>query len=394
MSAATTGDAGLIVVGGGIHGAMIALAAAERGLRPLLLERDRFGAATSGNSLGIVHGGLRHLQTLDLRRHRRSARACAWMLSALPGLVEPLACLMPLYGDGLRRTAVFRLALGLHDALRPRSRLPAGRVLDRASVIDRFPAVRRTGLRGGALWFDGAFDDPAALVPDVVRRARAAGAVCLEGVEARGLLTGGGAVRGVRVLDRDGGAERTLSAPAVVNAAGPWCRAVAAAFDRDHAGLFHPVLAFNLLLDREPPASTALALFPPGGAGPALFLRACGGRLLAGTRYERWQRGPETPRPGEAAVAALLDALNAAVPALALTARDVVRVHAGLLPARAPGSAEPAGRDVLLDHGRRGGPRGLVSVSGVKLTTARVVAEQVLDRLFEPDEPRRRGMGP
>ena len=107
----------LIVVGGGIYGAFLTLDAAHRGLRTLLLEKEDFGGQTSFNTLRIVHGGLRYLQSLDLHRFRESVRERTWFLRHLPDLVEPLACLMPLYGNGLKRPIVLRAALTLNDLL-------------------------------------------------------------------------------------------------------------------------------------------------------------------------------------------------------------------------------------------------------------------------------------
>jgi len=93
----------LAVIGAGIHGVCLALQAAERGLRVLLLERADFGSGASGNSLRVVHGGLRYLQSLDVARFRESVAERRWFARTFPGLVEPLPCLMPLYAEGLLR---------------------------------------------------------------------------------------------------------------------------------------------------------------------------------------------------------------------------------------------------------------------------------------------------
>src|SRR5690606_18835162 len=110
----------LIVVGGGVHGVMMALEAARRGLRPLLIERGDLGSGTRWNSLRIVHGGLRYLQSFDLPRYRESVAERRWFMRNLPDLVAPLPCLMPLYGNGLRRPMIFRVALKLNDLLSAR----------------------------------------------------------------------------------------------------------------------------------------------------------------------------------------------------------------------------------------------------------------------------------
>src|SRR3546814_941276 len=117
------------------------------GRRALLVERGDFGGGTTWNSFRILHGGLRYLQRLDLRRFRESVGERRWFLRHFPDLVEPLPCLLPLYNAGLRRPAIFRLAF-LVDALLSRRRnhgirsdrsLPSARLVDPAEVIRLFP---------------------------------------------------------------------------------------------------------------------------------------------------------------------------------------------------------------------------------------------------------------
>jgi glycerol-3-phosphate dehydrogenase len=117
---AVRGRYDLIVVGGGIYGVMILLEASRRRLNALLVERDDFGGQTSFNSLRIIHGGLRYLQTLDLHRFRESVSERQWFLRTFPDLIRPLPCLMPLHGDGLRRPPVLRAALAANDFLSSR----------------------------------------------------------------------------------------------------------------------------------------------------------------------------------------------------------------------------------------------------------------------------------
>ena len=387
----------LIVVGGGIYGAILLLEAARRGLSGLLVERDDFGGATSWNSLRIVHGGLRYLQTLDLPRFRESvAERRSWLL-AFPDLVEPLTCLMPLYGRGLRRPAVLRLALAANDLLSARRnrgvradrRIARGRLLSAAETAALFPAVGRAGLAGGALWHDAAMPDSQRLLVEVLRWAASRGAAALNYTAAEGLLVERGRAAGVTAHDRLTGSSIELHAPVVVNCAGPWCREVARRLDRDVPALFSPALAFNLFLDREPPSPAAVAVSPPRpGAGTYFLVPWKGGTLVgtchlpAGDRGDRGDPSVASDRgPSAAEVRLLLDDLDAAVPGFGARQEEVLRVHWGLLPARRPGGALPGSRPVIHDHGRGGGPEGLWSVSGVKLTTARRVAEETLRRI-------------
>jgi glycerol-3-phosphate dehydrogenase len=376
----------LVIVGGGVYGIMLALEAARRHLRPVLIERGDFGQATSWNSLRIVHGGFRYLQTLDLHRFRESVEERRWFLRNFPDLVRPLRCLMPLYGDGLKRPPVLRAALALNDALsRRRNRgvradrvLPASEVLDAERMVEEFPLVDRTGLRGGAVWWDAVMTNSQRLLLEALRWACSYGAVALNYVEAGRLLVRQGRVVGLRAVDRESGAPVELLAPVVVNCAGPWSREVAERLDRDVPALFQPSLAFNVFLDRAPLAESAVAVTPRASGARTYFMHPWKGRVLAGTFHAPWTGSVREAGPTPEQLAAFLADLNEAVPDWGLEEHDVLRVHAGLLPAAAPGTDRLAVRETILDHGRAGGPAGLYSVSGVKFTTARRVAEKTL----------------
>jgi glycerol-3-phosphate dehydrogenase len=208
--------------------------------------------------------------------------------------------------------------------------------------------------------------------------ASANGAVSLNYAEATGLVVRDGRLAGLRFLDVDSGRSLEVQATAVVNCAGPWCREVASAFDRDLPELFHPSLAFNVLLDREPPAEGALAVEPAGGRGRTYFLVPWKGLTLAGTFHASCSASAGEDGVDDKLLLQFLGNLNAAIPGLDVDAGKVLRVYSGLLPAGSAGSVELALREVLRHHADHGGPQGLFSVSGVKLTTARRVAEKTL----------------
>ena len=107
----------IVIVGGGIYGAMLHLEASRAGLRSVLVERGDFGGATSENSLRIVHGGLRYLQNLNVARSVESTRERQWYLESMPRLVTPLPCLLPIYERGRKRTSVLSLGLAANDAI-------------------------------------------------------------------------------------------------------------------------------------------------------------------------------------------------------------------------------------------------------------------------------------
>jgi glycerol-3-phosphate dehydrogenase len=387
--AASRRDHDLIVIGGGIQGACVALEAVRRGLRPLLIERDRFGGATSASSLRILHGGLRYLQSADLSRVLTSVRERRWFCRTFPELVRPLQCVMPLYGDGPRRPALMRPVLALNDLLSLRRnagvadavRLPRGRVLSAAETAALFPTVRRNGLRGGALWYDAVMTDPDAIMTTILRWVESLGGMTLDHVEAVGAAAAGGRITGVEALDRISGAALTFRAPVVINCAGPWAAEVAAALCQPAAGLATRALAFNLLLDREPLSEASVAV-PSSSRGRMLFLVPSDRRIMVGTYHAPWSSLQQTPAATEAQIATMLDDLNRAVPGFDAARDDVADVLAGFMPADGSGDGTPASRPVLLDHASHGGLQGMHSVVAVKYTTARDVAERALKRAF------------
>ena len=376
----------IVIVGGGIYGIALLLEASRRGLKPLLLEQGDFGAETSWNSLRIVHGGLRYLQSLDLPRFFESVRERRWFLQNFPDLVRPLPCLMPLYGNGLKRPSIFRLALATNSLLsltrnRGVSRagqLPTGGVLSVTETLERFPMATRDGLAGAALWYDAAMPDSQRLLIEMLHWACACGATALNYVRAVGYERSADAVARVSAIDRTTGQKLAFRTRLVVNAAGPWCREVSTAFDRDVPELFHYSLAFNVVLDREPLADAGLAVSPRSRTGRTYFLVPWKGKIMVGTFHAPWNGLREEATITDEMLETFLADLNDSIPGLDVASPDVERVHWGLLPAARPNSDELASRPVILHHGDQGGPEGLFSVSGVKFTTARLVAEQTL----------------
>ena len=379
----------LIVIGGGIHGVALCLEGSLRGYRTLLLEQADFGGATSWSSLRIIHGGLRYLQSLDLSRFFQSVAERRWFLRHFPDLVRPLPCLMPLYGRGVRRPVVLRLALALNDALSSRrnrgiaedARLPGGRVLDASGTAALFPGVDREGLRGGALWHDALMLSPERVLIEMLRWAVTGGALALNYVEAERMIVEDGEVRGVEARDRLSGERLVFRSPRAINAAGAWCQSLVPQTDRRAPHLFHPALAFNLLLDWPAIAEVAVAVEPRRPGARMYFIVPWRSRMLAGTFHAPAATDAVEPRPTEEQVTAFLDDLNAAVPGLGLRRGEVVQVYAGLLPAQREGGAEPASRETIHDHGQSGGPRGLWTVVGIKFTTARAVAAATMDKI-------------
>ncbi|MGH8568745.1 MAG: FAD-dependent oxidoreductase, partial [Gammaproteobacteria bacterium] len=215
-------------------------------------------------------------------------------------------------------------------------------------------------------------------------------------VEAQELCVAGRGVSGISAIDTETGLDHRYHASVVVNATGPWGRGLAARFDRDAPELFRPSLAWNVWFARPAPSNCALALtarhqtIEKQRGARTYFLHPWKGRLLVGTGHGPWYAGVEQPCPSETQLDEFIADLNAAVPGFSLRRAEVVRVFAGLLPARGAGDATLAVRPVIRDHGVQGGPEGLFSVSGVKFTTSRLCAEKTLECIARRFPPKNR----
>jgi glycerol-3-phosphate dehydrogenase len=380
----------LIVIGGGIYGATLLLEAARRGLKALLVERDDFGGATSHNSLRIIHGGLRYIQDLDMRRVRESQRGQCWYRRHFPELVLSLPCLMPLYGRGTRRPMVLRAALAMKrvlggdqvDGQADARNRPRDRVLDPHETASLFPNVNRNGLRGGALWHDCVLPHAPRVLIEILRWACDQGALALNYVEAADLRTGGSRVTGLSCFDRVSGESLEFRAPVVVNCGGPWCRELAGRFDRSARVSSPPCLLVNLLLDREPPAPVAVSATSKRAGARTYFLYPWNGGTLAGTYHLPCEMNEREAHVEATHIDDFLADLNSAVPGFCAEKSHILWVFSGLIPAKAPRATVLAARPVISDHGRSGGPGGLYSVYGVKYTTAPIVAQRTVRTIF------------
>ncbi|PIE59840.1 MAG: hypothetical protein CSA32_02095 [Desulfobulbus propionicus] len=382
----------LIIIGGGIYGITLAYVASQLGMNNLLIEGRDFGWSTTYNHLRTVHGGLRYLQSLDLVRFRESVSERQWFLKNFPGLVKPLPCLMPLYRNGPYRPSVFKIALLLNDVLSlsrnkgvmPEQELENGSVLSADNVVSLFPLVDKKGLKGGAVWYDGGMPSSQLLITGILEAACRMKTSALNYVEAESIVIENGQASGVRAKDQESGKHFTFQGARIINATGPRVRAFAAEFDDDDPSLFQYSIAWNVLFRRPALSPYSLAIKPKRPGSSMYFIHGFNGQIMGGTVHSPWEGPTDNPQPSDQEIAAYIDDLNLTVPGLRLRRREVQHIYSGLLPAREQGTAKLANRAVIKDHGACGGPKGIYSVSGVKFTTARLVAEQTLKKIF-PD---------
>lgn len=374
LAAQDTAD--LLVVGGGITGVGVALDAASRGLRVVLIEAEDLAFGTSRWSSKLVHGGLRYLATGDFATAQESATERHLLMTAIaPHLIRPLPQLLPFVpGVTVQQRLAGAVGMGVGDLLRvrartPRACLPAPRLVGARSALTLVPALNPRGLRGGVLSFDGQLRDDAKLVVTVARTAAAFGARILTHVRAHNLRADGASVE-----DTMTGERCEIRARSVVNATGVWAGSL------DDSITVRPSRGTHLVFDAADLGHPHAAVTIPHEGSVSRYVFALpqeNGRVILGLTDEDAPGPlPAIPQPTEAEISFLLASLNrvVAIP----VRRDQVRgSFAGLRPLVDAGAESTA--DISRKHLVRESEAGFVNVLGGKLTTYRRMAEDAVD---------------
>ena len=367
----------VMVIGGGITGAGIALDAASRGLSVVLVEKHDLAFGTSRWSSKLVHGGLRYLASGNIGIARRSAAERGILMSRnAPHLVTAMPQLVPLLPSmSLGQRALVRVGFRAGDVLRvlagtKSSVLPGPRRISAREAIAMAPTLRRDGLDGALLAYDGQLIDDARLVVAVARTAAKHGATILTRVAAC-QATGSS----LRLTDTLTGESMDLSARAVINATGVWAAEV------DSSIRLRPSRGTHLVFDAASFGNPTAALTIPIPGETNRFVFAMPEQLdrvyLGLTDEESPGPIPDVPEPTPQEVSFLLDTVNTALQT-ALTTADVRGAYAGLRPLIDAGAGHTA--DLSRDHAVLESGNGLFSIVGGKLTEYRLMAEDVLDR--------------
>ncbi len=360
----------LLVIGGGITGCGIALDAASRGLRTALVERSDFSSGTSSRSSKLIHGGLRYLRHLQFKVTLEASREKARLKRLAPHLVEDVPFLLPLWSRASR--AVVSPGLWIYDAA---AGFPPGLVhrhLDAREALQRLPGLRPEGLRGGYLYYDARADD-CRLVLHVARKAAELGAALANYTEVTGLLRSAGRVAGARARGFEIAADR------VVNATGVWCDEVLALDEPGGRRVVRPSKGVHLVVPLRRLGLTSAAMLPSPADRRIVFLIPVGDRAIVGTTDTDYAGPLDRPRAEREDVDYLLGVVNACLPAARLTRADVLSTWAGLRPLLLDASEAPS--SAPREHRILESASGLLTVTGGKLTTYRLMARQVVDRL-------------
>ena len=391
----------VVVVGGGITGAGVALDAASRGYSVALLERGDYAAGTSSRSSKMVHGGLRYLQNFDLGLVREALLERALMVRLAPHLVYPTPFLVASLGEE-RRDRKLGLGLNMYDVMataragRSRRERRAAReeeedtywspdrhrTIDRDEVLELVPALAPRDPKDAYLFYDCQTDD-VRLVLTVLGEAERFGTVMLNGAEVTEVLSANGKATGVAFREEESGERIEVSADNIVNATGVFADQLRPEelLGEEDVPRIAPSRGTHLLIDQADLPMGKAACIVPAGEGRMIFSLPWYGRTLVGTTDNDFEGDTAHPRPAGEDVAYLLEAVNDFF-GTSLGESNLVGAYAGVRPLISTGDPRKS-----VDISRKAElyetSSGMLTITGGKLTTWRRMAKQTVDRLVE-----------
>jgi len=392
----------VVVIGGGITGAGVALDAASRGYSVALVERDDYAVGTSSRSSKMVHGGLRYLQNFDLGLVREALLERQLMVQLAPHLVYPTPFLIPTLGEE-RRDRRYSVGLNMYDVMAS-TRVGRGRRARAArreaedywapdrhrqisgeEVVELIPALADRGPTSAYLFYDCQTDD-VRLVLTILGEAERFGTVCLNGAEVAELLEEDGRASGVACVDAESGERFEVAADNVVNATGVWADRIRPEEieAEEDVPRISPSRGTHVTVSLERLPLEEAACIVPAGEERTIFALPWYGRALIGTTDNDYDGEIEHPRPSADDIEYLLGAANDYFD-LELGPADLTGAYAGVRPLIATGDPKKS-----VDISRKAElyetSSGMITITGGKLTTWRRMAKQVVDRMVEREE--------
>jgi glycerol-3-phosphate dehydrogenase len=370
----------VLVIGGGITGASVFRDAALRGMKVALVESKDFASATSGRSSKLIHGGLRYIKSLGLGLAWESCQERNLHIRLNKRLVRPLPFLVPLYRDRGEPRWLMRLGMILYEALSGFNNYRFHSFLSREETLSMAPALPAEGLTGGCLYYDAIINDSRWTI-EVIKDGVAHEGVAVNYAPVTQLLKEANRVVGARLHDEVGGDSYNVLAKVVVNATGIFSDQIRRLDNGGTKELRRLSKGTHLVFAEEDvPLSTTIVFSSPLD-GRSLFLAKHEGCFLYGTS-DNWEEAcPDLPIPATTDVEYLLTSLSRFMPEARLDRSKVQFAYSGFRPLLSNGQLSDSSSVTREDH-IAVSSSGLVSVVGGKLTTARITATRVLDRVI------------
>lgn len=372
----------LLIIGGGITGAGIALDASMRGLNVALVEMQDFSEGTSSRSTKLIHGGLRYLKQMQVNVVRETGRERAIVYENGPHVTTPEWMLLPFHKGGTFGEFTTSLGLKVYDSLAQVDKNERRNMLTKQEVIERVPNIKSDGLRGGGHYVEYKTDD-ARLTVEVMKKAASYGADAVNYVKADGFLYDNGTVTGIKAKDVLRNDTYEIKSKAVVNATGPWVDEVRA---NDQAGrqtkkhLVH-TKGVHIVFKQEDFPLTQAVYFDTKDDGRMIFAIPRASKTYVGTTDTFYGENKARPKAETEDKAYLVDAINFMFPTLNIDISMIESSWAGIRPLIQSGSknASDISRKDEIWHSTSG----LITIAGGKLTGYRHMAEEIVDEVAE-----------
>lgn len=370
------------VIGAGVNGAGIALDAALRGLRVVILDKDDMCSGCSAISSRLIHGGLRYLEYGEISLVYESLHERRYLRLNAPHLVEPLRICIPIFAEARRGPLLIRLGMILYDLLSIRKTVPSHEMLNQREIREAEPGLRSEGLRAAARYYDAQVAFAERLVLENLLAARSAGAEILTHCEVTDIRLAGGGVESLVYVDAADKSEHEIRVDMIVNAAGPWVdRVLQTTTDnaRRHIG---GTKGSHIIVGAFDGAPSDAFYVEAAADGRPFFIIPWYGQYLIGTTDIRYEGDLDRVRASSEEVDYLLSETNRVFPAANLTRDDIHYAYAGVrpLPFQEKGPESAITRRHIISVNKLIG-NGLISIVGGKLTTYRNLAEQTVDRI-------------
>ena len=369
----------IAIVGGGVTGASTAREAALRGLSTVLVEKGDVASGTSSRSTKLLHGGLRYLERYEFKLVRESCRERELMLKLAPHLATVRPFIYVLYQGYPESMFLLNAGLTAYDVFSGSPLKRRHHMLKKAALLREEPHLNPAGLRGGGWYYDFLTDD-ARFTIESLKGAAEAGALAANYMEVTGLVMDGGRIGGVEVADRLTGESGTIHARQVINTSGPWTDQVRFLEQGVRDRLLRPTKGIHIVVRKQDfPLNHAVFLRSPRDNRVVWPIPALDDDLVyIGTTDTEYEGPLDDVTATAADVDYLLEAANFAIPDARLGPGHVVATWAGLRPLVRP-EGDLAASAISRDHQIMMSPAGLLTITGGKMTTARLMGEQVVD---------------
>lgn len=385
----------IAIIGGGATGLGVALDAALRGFKVLLIESHDFAKGTSSRATKLVHGGVRYLAQGNISLVREALHERTTLLRNAPHIAQPLPFVMPSYK--FWEAPFYGAGLKMYDALAGKAGLGATEFLNAKQTLQCLPTVQKTGLKGGVKYWDGQFDD-ARLALALARSAAKEGALLVNYCRATKLIHEEGKLVGLECQDQETGISHKISAGCVINATGVWVDEIRQQDGGAVKDIVAPSQGVHVVVDREFLPTDHAMLIPKTADGRVLFAVPWLGKTILGTTDTPREDLAREPEPFKDELEFILNE-SANYLSKAPTRADVKSIWVGLRPLVKPhedegDQSQKSTKKLSREHTVLVSKSGLVTVTGGKWTTYRAMAEDVLAQCFESNllKPRPAGV--